>query len=111
MLTSGTVSGLLSPAPGALPPPELEPLLGRWWSEGAEVVIRYRSGRLEALPAAAPADAPPSVFSAAGEDRFRGVSGPEEGELLEVVRDAAGAVSKLYWATYPLTRSPHPFGG
>ena len=92
-------------------PHELEPLLGRWWSEGAEVVIRYHSGRLEARPAAAPADAPPSVFAEEGEGRFRGVSGPEEGELLEVARDPDGAVSKLYWATYPLTRSPRPFGG
>lgn len=92
-------------------PPELEPLLGRWWSEGAEVVIRYCSGRLEARPAAGPADAPPTVFAAEGKDRFRGVSGPEEGELLEVARDPDGAVSKLYWATYPLTRSPRPFGG
>jgi hypothetical protein len=92
-------------------PHELEPLLGRWWSEGAEVVIRYHSGRLEARPAAAPADAPPSVFAEEGEGRFRGISGPEEGELLEVARDPDGAVSKLYWATYPLTRSPRPFGG
>jgi CubicO group peptidase (beta-lactamase class C family) len=96
--------------PAASIPPELEPLVGRWWSEGEEVVIRCRSGQLEARPATALEDAPPTVFEADGEDRFRGVSGPEEGELLEVVRAADGSVAKLYWATYPLTRA-HPSAG
>jgi CubicO group peptidase (beta-lactamase class C family) len=90
-------------------PEELEPLLGRWWSEGSELVIRYRDGRLELRPSDAPPALPPSVFAPAGSDRFRGVSGPEEGELLEVVRGDDGTVEKLYWATYPLTRTPQPF--
>ena len=34
----------------------------------------------------------------------------ELGELLRVVRDGAGAVVKLYVATYPLTRAPATFG-
>ena len=92
-------------------PPELEPLLGRWWLEGSEVVISLRDGHLEARDPAAPPSLPPSVFREEGDDRFRGVSGPEEGELLEVVRDANGNVTKLYWATYPLTREPQTFGG
>jgi CubicO group peptidase (beta-lactamase class C family) len=91
-------------------PPELEPLLGRWWSEGNEVVIRVRNGRLELRDATAAPSLPPSVFEADGAGRFRGVSGPEEGELLEVVRDGSGRVVKLYWATYPLTREPQVFG-
>lgn len=90
-------------------PPELEPLLGRWWSEGTEVVIRYRKGKLEVREAGAPAAAPPAVFEPDGPDRFRGVSGPEQGEPLEVVRGSDGAVEKLYWATYPMTRTPKPF--
>ena len=92
-------------------PLELEPLLGRWWSEGTEIVIRYRNGKLEAREAEAPASAPPAVFEADGADRFRGVSGPEQGEPLEVVRGSDGAVEKLYWATYPMTRTPRPFSG
>ncbi len=96
--------------PSAEVPPELEPLLGRWWSEGDEVVIRYRDGRLEARDATAPPSAPSSVFEPDGSDRFRGISGPEEGELLEVVRDGNGEVVKLNWATYPLTRAPQIFG-
>jgi CubicO group peptidase (beta-lactamase class C family) len=92
-------------------PRELEPLLGRWWSEGTEFVIRYRSGKLEARAAEAPATAPPAVFEPDGADRFRGVSGPEQGEPLEVVRGSDGAVEKLYWATYPMTRTPQSFSG
>jgi CubicO group peptidase (beta-lactamase class C family) len=91
-------------------PAELEPLLGRWWSEGTEIVIRVRRGRLELRDATAAPSLPPSVFEPAGDDRYRGVSGPEEGELLEIVRDENGQVTKLYWATYPLTRTPQVFG-
>jgi CubicO group peptidase (beta-lactamase class C family) len=91
-------------------PPELEPLLGRWWSEGNEVVISIRGGRLELRDPAAPPSLPASVFEPDGDDRFRGISGPEEGELLEVVRGEGGHVTKLYWATYPLTRTPRVFG-
>jgi CubicO group peptidase (beta-lactamase class C family) len=92
-------------------PSELEPLLGRWWSEGTEFVIRYRNGKLEACEAEAPATAPPAVFEPDGKDRFRGVSGPEQGEPLEVVRGDDGVVEKLYWATYPMTRKPQSFSG
>jgi Beta-lactamase len=92
-------------------PTELEPLLGRWWSEGTEFVIRYRNGQLEARAAEAPASAPPAVFEPDGVDRFRGVSGPEQGEQLEVVRGSDGTVEKLYWATYPMTRTPQSFSG
>jgi CubicO group peptidase (beta-lactamase class C family) len=97
--------------PAAGVPLELEPLLGRWWSEGTEFVIRYRNGKLEARAAEAPASAPPAVFEPDGADRFRGVSGPEQGEQLEVVRGGDGAVAKLYWATYPMTRTPQSFSG
>jgi CubicO group peptidase (beta-lactamase class C family) len=91
-------------------PASVEPLLGRWWSEGMEIVIRYTGGRLEARAADASPALPPSVFEPDGADRYRGVSGPEEGELLEVIRGDDGSVAKLYWATYPLTRSPKGFG-
>jgi CubicO group peptidase (beta-lactamase class C family) len=91
-------------------PSDLEPLLGRWWSEGSEVVISVRDGKLQLRAAIAAPSLPPSVFEPDGDDRYRGVSGPEEGELLEVVRDGSGQVTKLYWATYPLTREPMVFG-
>jgi CubicO group peptidase (beta-lactamase class C family) len=95
--------------PEDAPPEEIAPLLGRWWSEGSEVILTYRAGKLEARFAEAP-DKEPSVFEPEGEDRWRTVAGRERGELLRVVRDEAGEVVKLYWATYPFLRSPEVFG-
>ncbi len=96
-------------SPEEAPPAELEPLLGRWWSEGREWVFGWRRGKLEARIAIAPPEREPSVFEPEGDDRFRTVSGGERGELLRVVRDEDGAVTKLYWATYPFTRTPETF--
>jgi hypothetical protein len=97
-------------SPEEPPPEEIEPLLGRWWSEGSETVFSWRKGKLEARLATAPPEREPSVFEREGEDRFRTVSGGERGEAMRVVRDDSGAVVKLYWATYPFTRAPEIFG-
>jgi CubicO group peptidase (beta-lactamase class C family) len=96
--------------PEQAPPPEIAPLLGRWWSEGDETIFSWRGGKLEARLAAAPPERAPSVFEAEGDDRFRVVSGRERGETLRVVRDEGGEVVRLYWATYPFTRAPEVFG-
>jgi CubicO group peptidase (beta-lactamase class C family) len=96
--------------PGERPPPEVEGILGRWWSEGHPYDLFWRGGRLEAKGAEAPSWAPPSSFEADGPDRYRTVSGRERGELLRVVRDEDGVPVKLYWATYPFTRAPESFG-
>jgi hypothetical protein len=45
-----------------------------------------------------------------GHDRWRVVEGRERGELLRAVRAEDGTVEKLYFATYPLTRTPSTFG-
>jgi CubicO group peptidase (beta-lactamase class C family) len=92
------------------PPPELERVLGRWWSEGTEFVFSFRDGRLQARAARAPSEQPPAVFVREERDRYRTISGRERGELLRIVRDEAGSVVKLYWATYPFTRAPETFG-
>ncbi len=97
-------------APEAAPTEEVLPLLGRWWSEGDETIFSWRSGKLEARLAEAPVEWPPSVFEPEGEDCFRTVSGRERGEVLRVVRDEQGEVTRLYWATYPFTRTPEIFG-
>jgi CubicO group peptidase (beta-lactamase class C family) len=97
-------------APEETPPPEVAPLLGRWWSEGSETIFSWRKGRLEARLAAAPPERELSVFEREDDDRYRVVSGRERGELLRVVRDDEGAVTRLYWATYPFTRGPETFG-
>jgi CubicO group peptidase (beta-lactamase class C family) len=96
--------------PEAAPPAEIAPLLGRWWSEGDETIFSWRGGKLEARLADAPPEREPSVFEPEGDDRFRVVSGRERGESLRVVRDENGEVVKLYWATYPFTRTPEVFG-
>ncbi|HXH89772.1 MAG TPA: serine hydrolase domain-containing protein [Gaiellaceae bacterium] len=92
--------------PGESVPGEVLPLLGRWWTEGEELVFSWR-GRLEArLVGATVRDL--SVFAPEG-DGYRCVEGRERGELLRVVRDGNGAVEKMYFATYPLRRESSTF--
>jgi CubicO group peptidase (beta-lactamase class C family) len=93
--------------PRAPVPPELEPLLGPWWTEGEEIVFSWR-GRLEARLLGAPLGRDVSVFAPDG-DGYRCVEGRERGERLRIVRDGDGAVEKLYFATYPLRREPSTF--
>ena len=92
-------------------PEALRPLLGRWWSEGHEFVFFCRDGKLHARLDPLVPGVEPAVFEPAGDDRFRTVSGRENGEWLRVARDEQGAVEKLYWATYAFTRGPQVFGG
>ena len=47
-------------------PAEILPLLGRWWSEGAETIFSWRRGQLEARLATAPPAREPSVFEPGG---------------------------------------------
>ena len=96
-------------APGEPVPPELEPVLGIWWSEGAQHVFRFRNGKLEASLTNAAREMPPSVFEQEGPDLYRTVAGREQGEPLRIVRDEQGEVVKLYWATYPFLRTPTTF--
>ncbi len=86
------------------------PLLGRWWSEGAEFVFSWTGGRLQARLADPAATRPPAVFTWIGEDMWRTESGREAGELLRVVRDGSGSVLRLHWATYAFTRDARVFG-
>jgi CubicO group peptidase (beta-lactamase class C family) len=106
------------PAPPV--PADVEPLLGTWWAEGIEYAASWRrgddpavdgdeGGHLELRAVSAPPSRPPSVLRRDG-DRWRVVSGREQGEVLRVVRDASGTVPRMYWATYPVTRQPLPFG-
>ena len=91
-------------------PPELAPLVGRWWSEGSPFAFSVRAGRLEARVEDAPAALAPSVFLAEGPDRYRTESGREQGELLIVERSGDGSVRRMTWAGYPFTRDPQTFG-
>ena len=96
-------------APGEAPPPEIEPVLGRWWSEGSELVLAWRADRLEAKIVGGPPGRDTSWFEPDGADRYRVAEGRERGELLRVVRNPDGSVEKLYFATYPLRREPATF--
>lgn len=91
-------------------PPELAGVLGPWWSEGTEFVFSWHDGHLNARAREAPADKPPAVFDPAGADTYRVSSGRETGELLRLSRDEHGAVTRMHWATYPVTRSQETFG-
>jgi CubicO group peptidase (beta-lactamase class C family) len=92
--------------PGEAPPPELEGVLGNWWTEGWEFIVSYRGGKLQAAAVGSAAD--PAVFERVEGDRYVGVSGRERGEPLEIVRDEDGRPVKLLWATYPMTRTSLP---
>jgi CubicO group peptidase (beta-lactamase class C family) len=95
--------------PGEAAPAGIEPLLGPWWTEGHQIVLSWRQGRLEAKLLGGVPGRDTSYFEPDGEDRYRSVEGRERGEVLRVVRDGHGAVEKLYFATYPLRREPSTF--
>ena len=90
-------------------PDDVAPMLGRWWSEGSELVLSWSGGRLRLELVDGPPGRSVSWLVPDGDDRWRIVEGRELGELLRVARDAEGALDKLYVATYPLTRAPAAF--
>jgi CubicO group peptidase (beta-lactamase class C family) len=96
--------------PDDAPPDHVAGLLGRWWSEDAEFVFRWRDGRVEARAAEAEDWQPWSRFESIGDDKFRTTFGRERGELLRLVRGDDGTPVRLYWATYPFTRAPRVTG-
>ncbi|MDX6492478.1 MAG: hypothetical protein QOH02_413 [Gaiellaceae bacterium] len=94
---------------GEAAPPELDGVLGRWWSEGGEWIFRWRAGELVAEPQTVIPQLP-TRFRREEVDRYRAITGLERGEQLRIVRRDDGAVSRMYFATYPFTRTPEAFG-
>ncbi|MCZ7436596.1 serine hydrolase [Micromonospora sp. WMMC241] len=90
--------------PAAAPPAaDLVELTGRWWWMGGEYEFRVDPagdlvGGLVGKPLLR--------FTPEGPDRWRGRSGPQDGEILTVVRDETGTAVALDIATFVLTRSP-----
>lgn len=98
----------ITPWSASAPHPDLDELLGSWWSEGEELRLVIRADELWAtMPGWPPAA--DTRFTAEGLDRFRAVEGRERGELLEVERAANGRVHRMYLASYPMTREPKAF--
>lgn len=95
--------------PGTEEPDELKPLVGQWFSEGAEFTFAINDGKLTARLAAA-GPAAPSVFEPESADVYRTVSGRERGERLVIRRRADGSIRQFNWATYRFTREPLGFG-
>ncbi|WP_433386405.1 serine hydrolase domain-containing protein [Micromonospora sp. KLBMP9576] len=90
--------------PATAPSAEVDEVGGRWWWMGltldltwdavaGELVARVRGDR-------------ESRFTPEGPDRWRGCSGPENGEILSVLRDEAGRAVALDIATFVFARTP-----
>jgi CubicO group peptidase (beta-lactamase class C family) len=94
---------------GEAPPESVVPVLGIWFLEAAELVFRWRDGKLEARYHGMLDWEPSAVFERETDDRWRTVSGPEQGELLRLDRAADGSVTRMVWAGYPVTREPGPW--
>jgi CubicO group peptidase (beta-lactamase class C family) len=81
---------------------------GRWWWMGREYEIGMDGDELVVTCLSAPAAA--WRFAAEAPDRWRGRSGTNDGEILEVRRDADGTVTVLDIATVLFSRDPGHLG-
>ncbi|MFJ6167386.1 serine hydrolase domain-containing protein [Micromonospora orduensis] len=86
----------------ATPAAELTELTGRWWWMGTSLDLSWDAGDLVAHVRGERV----SRFTAEGTDRWRGRSGPENGEILTVRRDDGGRAVAIDIATFVFTRSP-----
>jgi CubicO group peptidase (beta-lactamase class C family) len=85
--------------PESPPPPEVEAILGRWWSEGNEHLFSWEKGKLTSRMAGAPPRIKPTVFDPLLDGGFRAVDGRERGERLRVEGD------RMIWGGYLFTRN------
>ncbi|WP_432836977.1 serine hydrolase domain-containing protein [Dactylosporangium sp. CA-092794] len=92
--------------PGPPPPPDVAPLTGRWWWMGREFEAGWAGDALVVTPLTT--GEAPWRFEPDGPapDRWRGRSGDNDGEILQVRRSAAGEVTALDIATAVFTREP-----
>ncbi|MER7335377.1 MULTISPECIES: serine hydrolase domain-containing protein [unclassified Micromonospora] len=88
----------------AAPPAGTAEITGRWWWMGVPLDLAWdaATGGLVAHVRGERA----STFAPEGPDRWRGRSGPENGEILSVLRDEAGRAVALDIATFLFTRTP-----
>ncbi|NUR24972.1 MAG: beta-lactamase family protein [Catenulispora sp.] len=91
------------PAPAA-PAGPIADVLGRWWWMGREYEARLEGAELVLDSLTRPRE--PMRFRYEAEDRWRGVAGENDGEILAVLRDEAGTVTTLDIATFLFRRFP-----
>ena len=94
--------------PGAPPPPDVEPLCGRWWWMGREFLVRWDDATAALMVSGTRPGVPPSRFTRRDDDEWVGRTGEHAGEVLRVRRAADGTVTALDISTYVLTRDPLP---
>jgi len=94
--------------PGAMPPPHVEPLTGRWWFMGMEYEAWWDATRNELVIARLDGQQKPWRFRQEGPGQWRGTAGMNHGEPLTVRRSRSGAVVALDIATFVFTRDPWP---
>ncbi|HKT01165.1 MAG TPA: serine hydrolase domain-containing protein [Rugosimonospora sp.] len=95
--------------PGAAPPPEVEPLTGRWWWMGREYEAAWdEAGRELVISSVLSPTAVPWRMQPRGTDVWQCVSGENDGELMHVHRGRGGAPTTLDIATFIFTRDPWP---
>jgi hypothetical protein len=70
------------------------------------MTIRWKNGSLDARFPDDPDWKPSAVFKREGDDRWRIVSGWEQGEVLRIERDPDGSIVRMALAGYPVTRKP-----
>jgi CubicO group peptidase (beta-lactamase class C family) len=90
--------------PGAPPPVEVAHLCGRWWWMGHEVEAHWDEAAGELV--LTDGGEVPWCFTQEQPDRWRGRTGRNAGEVLEVRRDSAGVVVGFELATFIFTRDP-----
>ncbi|MBB5869195.1 CubicO group peptidase (beta-lactamase class C family) [Allocatelliglobosispora scoriae] len=87
-------------------PADVAELLGRWWWMGREYEATLDHGTAELVFDSLTRPREEMRFRAEATDRWRGVSGENDGEILQVLRDAAGRVELLDIATFLFSREP-----
>ncbi|MDW5328187.1 serine hydrolase domain-containing protein [Plantactinospora sp. KLBMP9567] len=94
--------------PATAPPaPEIAELTGRWWWMGREFEIAWEPNAEELVVTQLPVGAAPRWrFGRDATGRWQGRSGMNDGEILAVRRDPAGAATALDIATFVFTRDP-----
>jgi CubicO group peptidase (beta-lactamase class C family) len=96
--------------PGAAPPPEVEPLTGRWWWMGREYEAAWDAANRELVISSvqSPLAVPWRLRPQGTPDVWRCFSGENDGEIMAVRRGRGGAPVALDIATFIFTREPWP---